>query len=138
MLCSKFTSFLEFFISSFWLVQILLHLASDLFRFCILDALLSYTIVLCTLLSSKLRDCIHRTNLVQTKRTRLVTLIHKHERFKMNLEESIHLMIVQFTHIISHMITLGKIFSNDELVVKILRWQNCSWKPKLWFMNLRI
>lgn len=49
----------------------------------------------------------------------------------MEPEESINKMQTQFTHIESHMRTLGKTFSNDELVIKILRFLNRRWKPKV-------
>lgn len=40
-------------------------------------------------------------------------------------------MQTRFTHIVSHTRTLGKTFSNEELVINILRCLNHSWKPKV-------
>lgn len=49
----------------------------------------------------------------EVKRARLGTLIHEYELFIMKPEESINYMQPQFIHIVSHMITLGKAFSNE-------------------------
>lgn len=49
----------------------------------------------------------------------------------MKLEENISQMQTIFTHIVSRMRTLGKTFSNEELVLKILRCLNWSWQPKV-------
>ena len=49
----------------------------------------------------------------EVKRARLGTLIHEYELFIMKPEESINYMQPQFIHIVSHMITLGKTFSNE-------------------------
>lgn len=39
-------------------------------------------------------------------------------------------MQTQFTHNVSHMRIVGKLFLNEKLVIKILRCLNFSWQPK--------
>lgn len=63
-------------------------------------------------------------------RARLGTLTHVYELFRMKLEESINQMQTRFAHIVSHIRTLEK-KSNKELVVKNLRFLNCSWQSKV-------
>lgn len=67
----------------------------------------------------------------EVKRERLDAITHEYELFKMKPEERINQMQTRLPQTISHMRTLGKTFSNDELVIKILRSINNSWKPKL-------
>lgn len=62
----------------------------------------------------------------KVKMERLDILTHEYGLFKMKLEYSINQMQARFTHIVSHMRTPGKIFSNEEIVKKNLRCLNCS------------
>ena len=55
------------------------------------------------------------------KRSRINTLTHEYELFRMNPNESIQDMQKRFTHIINHLASLGKIFPNEDLVIKVLR-----------------
>lgn len=66
----------------------------------------------------------------EVNRKRLSTSTHEYELFRMKLEENINQMKTCFSHILSHMRTLGKTFSNEELVIKILICLNHSWQPK--------
>lgn len=58
------------------------------------------------------------------------TLTHGYELFRIKPKENINQMQTRFTYIVSHMRTLGKIFSNEELIVKNLKCLNCSVQPK--------
>jgi len=55
------------------------------------------------------------------KRSRINTLTHEYELFRMNLNETIQDMQKRFTHIINHLASLEKIFPNEDLVNKVLR-----------------
>jgi len=55
------------------------------------------------------------------KRSRINTLTHEYELFKMNQNEIIHDMQKRFTHIVNHLASLGKIFPNEDLLNKVLR-----------------
>jgi len=37
----------------------------------------------------------------------------------------------RFTHIVNHLISLGKTFEREELNIKILKYLNRSWQPKV-------
>ena len=53
--------------------------------------------------------------------SRIDMLIHSYELFKMNFDESISSMFTRFTEIVNSLKSLGKIYTNSELVRKILR-----------------
>nr|KYP57719.1 hypothetical protein KK1_003989 [Cajanus cajan] len=55
------------------------------------------------------------------KRSRINTLTHEYELFRMNQNESIQDMQKRFTHIINHLASLGKVFPNEDLINKVLR-----------------
>ena len=55
------------------------------------------------------------------KRSRINTLTHEYELFRMNPNETIQDMQKRFTHIVNHLASLGKIFPNEHLVNKVLR-----------------
>ena len=55
------------------------------------------------------------------KRSRINTLTHEYELFRMNPNESRQDMQKRFTHIINHLASLGKIFPNEDLINKVLR-----------------
>ena len=55
------------------------------------------------------------------KRSRINTLTHEYELFRMNPNENIHSLQKRFTHIVNHLASLGKIFPNEDLINKVLR-----------------
>ena len=54
------------------------------------------------------------------KRSRINTLTHEYELFRMNPNETTHDMQKRFTHIVNHLASLGKIFSNEDIINKVL------------------
>ncbi|GAV68999.1 DUF4219 domain-containing protein/UBN2 domain-containing protein [Cephalotus follicularis] len=67
----------------------------------------------------------------QVKDSRIDMLIHEYELFEMRHYESIYYMFDRFTNIINSLNSLGKSFSNNELVRKILRSLPKSWQDKV-------
>lgn len=67
----------------------------------------------------------------EVKRERLGIVTHEYELFRLKPEENLNEMQKQFTHIVSHMKTPGKTFSNEVLVINILRCLNYSLQPKV-------
>jgi len=65
------------------------------------------------------------------KRSRINTLTHEYELFRMNPNETIQDMQKRFTYIINHLASLGKIFPNEDLVNKVLRCISREWQPKV-------
>ena len=65
------------------------------------------------------------------KRSRINTLTHEYELFRMNQNETIQDMQKRFTHIVNRLASLGKIFSNEDLINKVLRCLSRQWKPKV-------
>ena len=57
----------------------------------------------------------------QVKESKINMLVHKYELFKMEHDESITAMFTRFTDIINGLKSLGKSYTNSELVRKILR-----------------
>jgi len=55
------------------------------------------------------------------KRSRINTLTHEYELFRMNPNETIQDMQMRFTHIVNHLASLGKIFPNEDLINKVSR-----------------
>nr|KYP41110.1 hypothetical protein KK1_037535 [Cajanus cajan] len=49
----------------------------------------------------------------------------------MNLHENIQDRKNRFTHIINHLASLGKIFSNEDFINKVLRCLSREWRPKV-------
>ena len=60
----------------------------------------------------------------EVKRARINSLTREFELFSMNQGESIQDMQKRFTHILNHLITLGKSFQNEDLINKVLRCLN--------------
>lgn len=58
-------------------------------------------------------------------------LTYEYAFFLMKSEENIQDMKKQFIFNVNNMRTLGKVFQNEDLVVKVLRYLNPGWKPKL-------
>jgi len=65
------------------------------------------------------------------KRARKHTLIQEYEMFKILKGESIAEVQKRFTHIINHLMSLGKTFDKEELNIKILKCLDRSWQPKV-------
>jgi len=65
------------------------------------------------------------------KRERKHAFIQEYELFKMKQGESIADVQKRFTHIVNHLIGLGKEFDNEELNIKVLKCLDRSWQPKV-------
>jgi len=65
------------------------------------------------------------------KRARKHVLIQEYELFRMQSGESIADVQKRFTHIVNHLIGLGKQFDKEELNIKILKCLDRSWQPKV-------
>ncbi|GAV80142.1 UBN2 domain-containing protein, partial [Cephalotus follicularis] len=67
----------------------------------------------------------------QVKESKISMLVHEYELFVMHDNEYISDMLSRFTTIINSLKNLGKSYSNQELVRKILRCLPKSWTPKV-------
>ncbi|GAV75150.1 UBN2 domain-containing protein, partial [Cephalotus follicularis] len=67
----------------------------------------------------------------QVKESKISMLVHEYELFVMHDNECISDMFSRFTTIINSIKNLGKSYSNQELVRKILRCLPKSWTPKV-------
>ena len=67
----------------------------------------------------------------QVKESKINMLVHKYELFKMEHDESITEMFTHFTDIINGLKSLGKSYSNSDLVRKILRSLPRTWEAKV-------
>lgn len=67
----------------------------------------------------------------EVKRSRLNTLSQEYELFRMQPGESILDLQKRFVHLTNHLRALGKIFTNDELNLKVLRSLTREWQPKV-------
>ncbi|XP_057496707.1 uncharacterized protein LOC130781518, partial [Actinidia eriantha] len=67
----------------------------------------------------------------QVKESKISMLVHKYELFKMESSETISEMFTRFTDIINGLKSLGKVYTNVEMVRKILRCLPRSWGPKV-------
>jgi len=65
------------------------------------------------------------------KRARKHVLIQEYELFKMQQGESIADVQKIFTHIVNHLISLGKEFDKEDLNIKVLKCLDRSWQPKV-------
>ena len=65
------------------------------------------------------------------KRSRINTLTHEYELFRMKTNESIQDMQKRFTHIVNHLASLGRTFQNEDLINKVLRCLSREWQPKV-------
>ncbi|GAV70020.1 UBN2 domain-containing protein, partial [Cephalotus follicularis] len=66
----------------------------------------------------------------QVKEVKISMLVHNYELFTMNENEDIKSMFIRFTNIINALQSLDKIYSNSEMVRKILRCLPRLWIPK--------
>ncbi|XP_057993753.1 uncharacterized protein LOC131174439 [Hevea brasiliensis] len=67
----------------------------------------------------------------QVKENKMDSRIYQYELFKMKLDETISEMYDRFAEIIGGIESLGKTFTNEELVKKILRSLPKEWLPKV-------
>ncbi|KAH1189167.1 hypothetical protein GmHk_20G056991 [Glycine max] len=79
-------------------------------------------------LINKVLRCLSTTDV---KRSRVNTLTHEYELFRMNTNENIQSMQKRFTQIVNHLASLGKTFSNEDLINKVLRCLSMEWQPKV-------
>ena len=68
----------------------------------------------------------------QVRETKMNMCVHQYELFKMQPDESIKDMFTRFTDITNNLKSLGKSYSNEEMVRKILRClPKNKWGPKI-------
>jgi len=67
----------------------------------------------------------------QVKQSRIELLMRKHEMFEMGDRETVMDVYTCFTHITNGPKSLGKSFTTEELVRKILRFLPRSWEAKV-------
>jgi len=65
------------------------------------------------------------------KRARKHALIQKYEDFRMKYGKSIVDVQNKFTHIVNHLISLGKAFDKEELIIKVLKCIDRSWQMEV-------
>ncbi|XP_017428801.1 uncharacterized protein LOC108336865 [Vigna angularis] len=63
----------------------------------------------------------------EVKRARKNFLIQQYEMFRMKSDETIYDVQKRFTHIVNHILALGKTFDKEEINIKILKSLNRSW-----------
>ena len=71
-----------------------------------------------------------REGTTDVKRAKKHALIQEYELFRMQQGEIIADVQKRFTHIVNHLIGLGKVFDKKELNIKILKCLDRSWQPK--------
>jgi hypothetical protein len=76
----------------------------------------------------KLDVTYERTN--QVNESKMSILVHEYELFVMKKDENISEMSTRFTNIVNYLKSLGKIYTNEENVRKILRLLPKRWKAK--------
>ncbi|KAF1881561.1 hypothetical protein Lal_00021414 [Lupinus albus] len=67
----------------------------------------------------------------EVKCSRLNTISQEYEIFCMAPEEVILNLQKRFTHLTNHLITLGKVLSNNDLNLKVLGSLTRTWQPKM-------
>ncbi len=68
----------------------------------------------------------------QVRETKISIFVHQYELFKMQGNETIKEMFTRFTQIVNSLNSLGKTFTNEEMVRKILRClPKGKWGPKV-------
>jgi hypothetical protein len=66
----------------------------------------------------------------KVKDSKISVLVHRFEMFKMNEKETISEMFTRFTDIINSLIALGKVYTQVEMVRKLLRALTPEWEKK--------
>ena len=67
----------------------------------------------------------------QVKQPRIELLIRKYELFLMGDKEKVMDMYTRFTHVTNELKLLGRSFTTEELLKKILRFLPQSWEAKV-------
>jgi len=67
----------------------------------------------------------------EVKRARKHIVIQEYEMFRMLKGETIAKVQKRFTHIINHLMSLDKTFEKEELNIKILKFLDRAWQPKV-------
>ncbi|GAV87700.1 UBN2 domain-containing protein, partial [Cephalotus follicularis] len=67
----------------------------------------------------------------QVKEAKINMLVHEYEMFAMHDNEDIKTMFTRFTNITNALQALGKVYTNSEMVRKILRCLPRIWMPKV-------
>ena len=68
----------------------------------------------------------------QVRETKINMFVHQYELFKMQPDETIKEMFTRFTDITNNLKSLGKTYTNEEMVRKILRClPKSKWGPKV-------
>ena len=100
--------------------------------YCALDANEFNRISVCTS-TKEIQDTLEVTHegTNQVKESKINLLVHKYELFKIEPNESISNMFIRFTDITNSLKSLGKNYTNSELVQKILRSLPKSWESKV-------
>ena len=75
--------------------------------------------------------CITHEGTPQVKESKISSLVHEYELFKMLDNETIDSMFIRFTNIINQLFALDKVYENQEMNYKILRSLTSSWEPKV-------
>ena len=65
------------------------------------------------------------------KESKISMLVHSYELFKMKPEENIGDMLTRFTNIVNDLNPLGKMYTNSNLVRKVLRSLPKTWEAKV-------
>jgi len=65
------------------------------------------------------------------KRARKHALIQEYELFRMQKGETICDVQKGFSHIVNHLMSLGKYFDKEELNIKSLKYLDRAWQPKV-------
>ena len=68
---------------------------------------------------------------MDVRRARKHTLVSEYEVFRMKNGETISKLQKRFTHIVNHLLGLGKMFEDEELNIKILNCLTRTWEPKI-------
>ena len=67
----------------------------------------------------------------EVKRSKINALTREFEMFQMNPGENIQDMQKRFTYLINQLHALGKDYSNEDLINKVLRCLSRDWQPKV-------
>jgi len=78
-----------------------------------------------------MQECQGNVGTNDVKRAKKHALIQEYELFKMKQGESMADVQKRFTHIVNHLICLGKEFDKEELNIKVLKCLDRSWQPKV-------
>jgi len=68
---------------------------------------------------------------IDVKRARKHALIQEYKMLRMHKGEIISEVQKRFSHIVNHLMSLGKTFEKEELNIKILKCLDTTWQPKL-------